>query len=545
MRLLSRFAAAVIGCALAAGCSSTPTASAPAPDGLAGPATTLRVLAGSELADLAPVLDDAATATGVRVVLDPIGTLDGAQQVISGAAAQTHDAIWFSSNRYLALQPGAAAKLGASTDIASSPVVLGLRRSVAQRLSWVDKPVTWSDIAAAAGRKQFTFGMTDPSASNSGFSTVVAVATALVGTGAALTTAQADSTAPALRDFFSAQTLSSGSSGFLQDAYVRRATGADPGPAVDGLMNYESVLLEMNAAGTLPEPLQIIRPADGVVTAEYPLTVLAGASQQVRDAARRLTDYLRTPDVQRKIMTVTHRRPAVPGVPLAPELASGTLVELPFPNEAAVVDALLTSWFDKVRRPSRTIYALDTSGSMGDNDRLGSLQRALAGLAGADTSLSGQYSRFRGREQVTLLPFSGAPGRPETFTVSDTDPGADRQHIADAGQALSAGGQTAIYDTLEEAYRIAGEQIAADPDRFTSIVLMTDGANNVGADLTAFQAFVAALPQAEKAVPVFPVLFGEGNNDEMAAIAQATGGKTFDARGAGLATAFKQIRGYV
>lgn len=545
MRVLSRLVAAVAACALMAGCSSATTAPAPAPDAPAGPAVTLRVLAGSELADLAPVLADAATATGVRVTLDPIGTLDGAQQVASGAAAQGHDAIWFSSNRYLALQPGAGARLGTSTDIASSPVVLGLRRSVAQRLGWVGKPVTWSDIAAAAGRKEFTFGMTDPSASNSGFSTVVAVATALVGSGSALTAEQAASTAPALRDFFSAQILSAGSSGFLQDAYVRRATGADPGPAVDGLMNYESVLLGMNAAGTLPEPLEIIRPADGVVTAEYPFTVLAGASEQVRDAARRLTAYLRTPDVQRKIMSVSHRRPAVPGVALAPELMSATLVELPFPSQADVVDTLLTSWFDKVRRPSRTIYALDTSGSMGDNDRLGSLQRALAGLAGADTSLTGQFSRFRGREQVTLLPFSGQPGTAETFAVSDTDPGADRQRIAAAGNALTADGKTAIYDTLEEAYRIAGEQIAADPDRFTSIVLMTDGANNVGDDLTAFQAFVAALPQAEKGVPVFPVLFGEGNNDEMAAIAQATGGKTFDARGAGLATAFKQIRGYV
>lgn len=540
MRVVTRLAAVLAAFALAAGCSAT--GPAPAPD---RSATTLRVLGGSELADLAPVLDDAAQATGVRVQLDPIGTLDGAQEVGSGAAAQDHDAIWFSSNRYLALQPGAAARLGTSTDIVSSPVVLGLRRSVAQRLGWIGKPVSWSDIAAAAGRKQFTFGMTDPSASNSGFSTVVAVATALVGSGAALTSAQAASTAPALHDFFSAQTLSAGSSGFLQDAYVRRATGADPGPAVDGLMNYESVLLEMNASGKLPEPLEIIRPADGVVTADYPFTVLAGASAQVRDAARRLTAYLRTPDVQRKIMTVTHRRPAVPGVALTPELTAGTLVELPFPGRADVVDTLLTSWFDHVRRPSRTIYLLDTSGSMAGGDRIGSLQRALAGLAGADTSLSGQYSRFRGREQVTLLPFSTVPGTPQTFTVSETDPGPDRQSIADAADALTPGGSTAIYDTLEVAYGIAGDEIAADPDRFTSIVLMTDGANNNGVDLAGFQAFVAQLPAAEKGVPVFPILFGEGDNSEMTAIAQATGGKTFDARGAGLATAFKQIRGYV
>jgi Ca-activated chloride channel family protein len=156
------------------------------------------------------------------------------------------------------------------------------------------------------------------------------------------------------------------------------------------------VLQEMNAAGTLPEPLELIRPADGVVTAEYPFTVLAAASPEAKDAHRRLTEYLRTPDVQRAIAERTHRQPAVPGILPAP---AGTAVELPFPAQADVVDALLTSYNDKLRRPSRTIYVLDTSGSMVGDERIGALRRSLAGLAGADPSLTGQYRRFRGRER--------------------------------------------------------------------------------------------------------------------------------------------------
>ncbi|GAA3110923.1 substrate-binding domain-containing protein [Pseudonocardia yunnanensis] len=539
MRRLTVVAAAVL--ALLTGCTSGTPASQG--EGPSGQAVTLRVLAGSELADLGPVLDEAAAATGVRVELDPIGTLDGAEAVASGAAAADHDAIWFSSNRYLALQPEAAARLGTATDIMSSPVVLGLRRSVAERLGWVGRPVTWAEIAAAAGARQFTYGMTDPSASNSGFSAVVAVATALVGAGSALTASQAASTAPALRDFFAAQTLAAGSSGFLQDAYVRRATGADPGDRVDGLINYESVLLAMNAAGDLPEPLELIYPADGVVTAEYPFTVLAGASEEVRDAYRRLTEYLRTPDVQLAIATRTNRRPAVPGV--APAPTSATLVELPFPAQADVVDALLTSYFDKLRRPSRTVYVLDTSGSMERDDRIGDLRRSLAGLAGADPSLTAQYRRFRGREEVTLLPFNTVAGSPQTFTVAEDDPGPDRQRIADAGEALQAGGDTAIYDSLERAYRIAQQQIAADPDRFTSIVLMTDGENTSGADIAAFRSYVGSLPAQLRGVPVFCVLFGESSTAEMEEVAELTGGRTFDARTVPLAEVFQEIRGYV
>lgn len=530
----------VVAAMLLTGCSSSTTAAGSSPQpGL------LRVLAGSELADLRPILDEAAAATGVRVELDPIGTLDGAEQVASGAAAAGHDAIWFSSNRHLSLQPDAQRRLGTATEIAASPVVLGLRRSVAQQLGWVGRPVTWSEIAAAAGARRFSYGMTDPSASNSGFSAVVAVSTALVGSGSALTVDQAASTAPGLRDFFAAQTLAAGSSGFLQDAYLRRATGADPGPPLDGLINYESVLLAMNAAGTLPEPLALIYPADGVVTADYPFTVLAGASQDARDAHRRLTEYLRTPEVQRRLMERTFRRPAVPGIPLGPAFGTATLVELPFPARADVVDTLLTSYFDKIRRPSRTIYVLDTSGSMAPDDRIGALRRALAGLAGADTSLTGQFRRFRGREQVTLLPFSGAPAPPQLFTVAENDPGPDRQRIADAAAALQASGGTAIYDSLEQAYRLAGEQIAADPDRFTSIVLMTDGENTAGTDIAGFRAAVAARPAALAGVPVFCVLFGESDNAEMAEVATLTGGTTFDAHTVPLADVFKEIRGYV
>jgi Ca-activated chloride channel family protein len=496
--------------AMAAGCTSEALAGTVAspPDGV-----TLRVLAGSELTDLAPILDEAAAATGVRVELVPIGTLDGAAVVASGAADAVYDAVWFSSNRYLALQPGAQERLGTATDVMSSPVVLGLRRSVAERLGWVGRPVTWSEIAAAAGARAFTYGMTDPSASNSGFSAVVAVATALVGSGAALTAEQAASTAPALRDFFAAQTLAAGSSGFLQDAYLRRATGADPGPPVDGLVNYESVLLAMNASGRLPEPLELIYPADGVITADYPFTVLAAAPSEIRDAHRRLTAYLRTSEVQREIAERTHRRAAAPGT--APTPASATLVELPFPGQAEVVDSLLTSYFDKLRRPSRTIYVLDTSGSMEGEERIGALRWSLAALAGSDPSLTAQYRRFRGREDVTLLPFDTAPRTPQTFSVAEDDHGPDRQRIADAGAALQPGGDTAIYDSLMAADRLAEQRIAADPDRFTSIVLMTDGENTAGAGPEEFRAFAESLPAALKGVPVFCVLFGETDIDGM------------------------------
>jgi Ca-activated chloride channel homolog len=84
----------------------------------------------------------------------------------------------------------------------ASPVVLGLKKPVAHRLGWDRKAPTWSDIARAAEAKKLSYGMTDPSASNSGFSALVGGATALSGGGAALDTQRATAVAPDLRRFF-------------------------------------------------------------------------------------------------------------------------------------------------------------------------------------------------------------------------------------------------------------------------------------------------------------------------------------------------------
>ncbi|MFG1642626.1 substrate-binding domain-containing protein [Amycolatopsis sp. NPDC049252] len=524
---------------LLAGCSDS-SSSAPLGDPEPG---TLRILAGSELADMQPVLDEAEKATGVKVKFTFTGTLEGAESLANGSVDGKYDAVWFSSNRYPAGIPEAAKRLGNQVKIMSSPVVLGLSASSAQRLGWTGKPVGWGEIAAQAGKKAFTYGMTDPSASNSGFSALVGVASALAGAGNAIDARQIAAVTPQLTQFFSAQALSAGSSGWLSDAYTRRATGQDPGQKVDGLINYESVLLSANASGKLPEPLKVIYPSDGVITADYPLTLLASAGDDARSAHQRLADYLRTPDVQKKIMDTTQRRPVVPGVALGSQFARRDLVELPFPATQQAVDALLQAYFDKIRRPSRTLYVLDTSGSM-EGDRIDALRTALAGLTGADNSLTGRYRRFRSREEVTMLPFNTGPQAPRTFTVPEQDPAAELARIKAFAEGLKARGGTAIYDSLSQAYRVLEPLAARDPDRFTSIVLMTDGENANGSSLPDFQASFGSLPPAMKGVPVFTVLFGEGSSDELTQVATMTGGKVFDARKVQLPDVFQEIRGY-
>ncbi|PRY00535.1 VWA domain-containing protein [Allonocardiopsis opalescens] len=537
-----RIAAATAALLLAAACTPGPDPAGQAPPGV------LRVLGGSELADLEPILADAEEATGVRIELTQSGTLDGLERVAAGEADGEYDALWFSSNHYLSLLPGGRDRVATETPVMASPVVLGVTESAARRLGWDGgAEVGWRDIADAAASGELEYGMTNPAASNSGFSALVAVAAAFSDTGAALREEDVPGVAAELTDFFTGQALTSGSSGWLQQSFAARA--ADPATALDGLVNYESVLLSLNASGDLPEPLTLVYPAEGAVTAGYPLTLLASADADAAARYEAVAAFLRSAATQERIMAETHRRPAEPSVELAAGFGPASYPELPFPATSGAVDALLAGYLDHYRRPSRTVFVLDFSGSM-EGERIDGLRAALGTLAGgAAPEGAARFQRFYGREQVTLLPFNHVPLIPQRFEL----PADGREDVLADIRAAAAehpvGGGTAVYDSLERGYQLLAEQAEEDEgedatDHISTIVLMSDGENTDGGTLADFEAAYAALPADLATVPVFTVLFGDANEAEMERVAELTGGRSFDARTVPLDEVFREIRGY-
>ncbi|MEV5794540.1 VWA domain-containing protein [Streptomyces sp. NPDC052192] len=476
---------------------------------------TLRILASSELSDMKPVLDRIRQDTGITVRPTYMGTLAAVDLLARGTAGDAYDALWLSSDDYLHLRPEAARKVVSETPVMSSPVAIGVEPATVTALGWKPDDVTWSQVEKAVAEGRLTYGMTDPARSNSGFSTLISVASGLSGAQSALTTADVDRATPRLREFFTGQKLTSGSSGWLATAYERRGT-------VDALLNYESVLKGVKG-------LTVIRPRDGVVTADYPLSSLAASSKDTRETVRRLAEALRAPDSQRRITETTHRRPVVASVAPAAGLDTGRRRELPFPGSRSVADKLLDAYENKLRRPSRTVYVLDTSGSM-DGDRLDRLKKALGDLTGD----------FRDREEVTLMPFGSDVKSVRTHVVRPEDPKAGLDAIRADTRSLSADGDTAIYTSLEKAY----EHLGADDDTFTSVVLMTDGENTRGASPSDFDAFYDRLPDGQREIPVFPILFGDSDRGELQHIADLTGGRLFDAQKGSLDGAFEEIRGY-
>lgn len=483
----------------------------------------LRVLAGSELRELEPQLTAAARKAGVSVGFAYAGTLDMVDRVNNG---ERFDAILPPNGAYpllaLSTKPVAREKLWYSR------IALGVKAAKARALGWDGKPPTWADVAREARAGNFRYAMTNPTSSNTGMSALFAVAAAAAHKTEDLTVADID--ANVLKDFLSGQAITAGSSGWLADTFVREAA------SVDGIVNYEAVLLRLNP--TLPpgDRLVLVYPTDGVITADYPLLLLDAAK---RAPWQRWVDVLKSAEFQNTTLSAAFLRPSNPDVQPAAALPRDAVAELAFPNRLEVIDEVLLAYQGEWRRPATSIFVLDVSGSMA-GDRLEAMRAALKVLSGADASTaSSRLLRFQTRERVALISFSSRVSAAKKVEFERSSFEAASRTVREYADALEVRGGTAIYSALAQAEELAAGEQRIDPQRNVSIVLLTDGQNNEGITAEEFRRRYGGAR-----VRIFPILFGEADADELRDLAERSGGRTFDARKAALAAVFKEIRGY-
>lgn len=498
-----------------------------------GSANSFAILAGSELKDIESGLNsDIRRATGLNLVFTYSGTLDAVDRIAGGGR---FDALWVSHGKYLAMDDALKGRIVAQEKTMLSPVLLGLKASKAHALGWDSQEPTWKEIADAAKAGKFTFGMTNPTSSNTGLTATIGLAAALAANPDALT--EADLKNPRLADFFKGQSLTSGSSGWLAEIYQRDQS------KVDGIINYESVLLSLNASGKLSEPLTLVYPKEGIITADYPLMLLNAAKRADYD---KLAVYLRSVDFQTRMSRQTLRRPVNADAESAPAIPKRTLVELPFPGQPALITALLDTFLSDVRIPGSSRYVLDLSGSM-QGERISSLRQAMLMLASENTSGSGRYARFQNREEAGIITFSSETAPTVLFPMGSTPQqnAKTRAAITEFVNQVEAGGGTAMYSSVRQALvELGQERGRAKQKRYYTIVLMTDGESNRGLTRSQFVDWYRSQGESVRGIPVFPILFGEGNARDLGELAELTGGRLFDSRSNSLAAVFKEIRGY-
>jgi Ca-activated chloride channel family protein len=508
---------------LLAGCSRSPDTNNAAP---ADNANTFHILAASELKDLEPDLTQSAQAVGVSIKIDYAGSLEMVDRI---NAHEPFDAILPASSAYpmLALND----KPKAQDKLFYSKIALGVKTSKAQQLGWITTPPTWAKVVNAVQSGQFRYGMTNPIASNSGMSALFALT--LASAGKADNLQASDIKKSVLQQFLKGQALTAGSSGWLADTYIQEQN------RLDGLINYEAVLMRLNQQPQLQDKLSLIYPQDGVISADYPLMLLNDAH---RTDYQKLVARFKAPAFQ-TVIAQRFLRPANPAV--KSQLPATSATELSYPNQLSTIDAVLTAYQQDSKKPSTTIYVLDTSGSM-EGARMSDLKHALNYLTGLNaTSLTERLTRFQPREQLIFLPFSSEVKTAQTLVIDPKQPDVQRQAISTLVNQLYADGGTALYDALDQAVQIALLKQHANPEQIVSIVLMTDGVQTEGQSFAQWQAQSLPRLQSQHApIRIFPILFGEAPTDELSTIAQESRGKTFESRQDNLSKAFRDIRAY-
>ena len=524
--------ATILAALLLTGCSVVSSIT-PAPQPLP-PEKTLRVVSGSENKALEPIIADFEKANGVKVDMTYQGSVDIMNAVHDGASS--FDAAWPANSIWLAMGDDKHI-VKSQQSVMVSPVVFGIRMSKAKELGWVGKDVTVADILSAIRAKKLRFMMTSATQSNSGASAYLGFLYALLGHPDEITAA--DLAKPELqaqlKTILSGVNRSSGSSDWLKDLYLSAPD------RYDAMVNYEAVILRANEKLAPADKLTLIYPRDGMISADYPLMLLNGDK---REAYTKLVTTLKAALFQRDVLSAAFLRPANPEVAAASALPSAAVAELGFPNRLEVIDAVLGAYQSQWRKPATSIFVLDLSGSM-RGQRLSSMRDALKLLSGADASsaaatASARYSAFQSRERVVLITFASDVSAPVWVRFEADKIDAARTELRRQADAMVADGGTAIYSALAAAEDLARQELAREPDRFVSIVLLTDGESNAGLKVDEFRArYSSGLPAR-----IFPILFGEGNVAEMQQIAQLSGGREFDGRKFQLGQVFKEIRGY-
>lgn len=161
------------------------------------------------------------------------------------------------------------------------------------------------------------------------------------------------------------------------------------------------------------------------------------------------------------------------------------------------------------RTPLNLVFLIDTSGSMGQPNKLPLLKQSFRLM----------INQLRPEDQVAIVEYAGSAGQVLAPTAAS-----DRTAILQALDTLGAGGGTNGQGGLQQAYSVA-ESMSEDGD-VSRVILATDGNFNVGLnDPDALKDFIA--DKRESGTYLSVLGFGRGNLDDatMQALAQNGNGQ--------------------
>ncbi|MBD0023665.1 VWA domain-containing protein [Gordonia pseudamarae] len=308
----------------------------------------------------------------------------------------------------------------------------------------------------------------------------------------------------------------------LEDTEQARLTLANSStvPVVTSEQQYLQFL-----RGNAGSRLLATTPAAGTVLVDYPLVVAGGENRdRAEKAGQTLTNTARSDAGQEILNSAGFRDPDGSGVGDAVKTLS---------VEPGKLDAALDQWHD-LSLPTRTIMAIDTSGSMaaaaGDSTRAGLLTEAVTNA-------------------FTLIPRNGVVGV-WIFGIDKGGRGTDWKEVvpsrrldakvgnqvqremlvAGVREAMTTelGGGTGLYDTILAGYKTMLDTY--DPNYSNTFTVLTDGRNEDSQSMSLSELLKQLKALADPGRPVRVMAMGISRDADVAsltAITDVTGGATF------------------
>ncbi|MDR0584453.1 MAG: VWA domain-containing protein [Treponema sp.] len=494
----------------------------------------LRIVSGSENRDLEFLLEDFCGKNAAAISISYMGSLDIMQILRQGGGE--YDAVWPANSMWISLGD-TSFRVKHTASVYQTPVVFGIKKSIADALGFTGRDVSVTDILAAIQAKRLSFCMSSATQSNSGACAYISFLYAFLGNPDMINPGDLDD--PALQRSVSELLMginrSSGSSDWLKDLFL----SSD----YDAMVNYETLIISANRQLKEDgrESLYAVYPKEGVAMADSPLGYIDKGDSEKEGLFRKLQDYLLSAPVQTAIQKTGRRTGFIPiseenknvfkadeGININKTLS---IVKMP---GAETIERALELYQEKLKKPSLTFYCLDFSGSMAGAGEA-QLKEAMWNLLDQETAKRNLLAAGEKDESVFVL-FNKI--RTLTFFASGNDPEGLLNVYHKINSAVPEGG-TNIYAPIISCFRMIQD---INTGNYTSaVIVMTDGRSDD--HFEEFSRVYKTSGMEDRDLPVFSIMFGDADRTQLDGLAKLTHARVFDGK-TDLIGAFKNARGY-
>ena len=470
---------------------------------------------------------------GFEVDIEHYGDLEIVNMLNSNS--KDYDAVWISNSIWLYMLDNSSL-ITDSKSIVIDPVVMGIKKSKANELGFIDKDVYNKDLLNAVRDGKLKYVMASVTKTNTGATSYLSFLNSLAGSPEVLTSEMLDSESlkKDLKDLFKGVERVSGDEDYLATMYLNGN--------YDAMINYESSLIEINKELVKKgkEPLYLIYPKDGVAINDMPFAYINNDSNDTvtKERFKLLQAYLRSDEVINTMEKEGYRswyggtKDNVDKNTFNPDWGIDTtkyLKDMKYPSKAVITKAI-NLYIEALRKPTHVVFCLDVSGSM-YGDGLDELQDAMNYILDYETA-SKDNLQFSDKDKITIITFNG-----KTKDVYDTKYGNETKEVIEDINKLEAGGSTNIYDPSIKALDILSKDNSNDYTK--TVILMTDGMSNGGS----YRDLERYYENNRLDIPIYSITFGSSSEYELSDIADLTNGKVFDGK-SGLLKAFTEVRSY-